>query len=70
MERAGKKLKRNDCGKKEDTGGFLPSRNNARRFMYYLGDNICLWQGTVKIDYRIKSINHTEVCICHIKSSD
>jgi hypothetical protein len=71
MERAGKKLKRKDCGKNEETGGFLSTSNNARRrSMYYLADNICIWGRTGKIDCRIKSINHTEFCRCQIKRSD
>jgi hypothetical protein len=70
VERDGKKLKRKGCGKTEETGGFLSTSNNARRrSKYYLADNICLWGGTGKIDCRIKSINHKEICRCQIKRS-
>jgi hypothetical protein len=37
VERAGKKLKRKDCGENEETGDFLSTSNNARRrSIYYL----------------------------------
>lgn len=69
-ERSDQKLKRIDCGRNEETGGFLSTSNNARRSMYYLADMIRLWGGTGKIYCRINSVSHMEVCRCQIKRSD